>query len=143
MLGKGKYQSLHGVENRFDILLNHLQKVAGIAKRHGFDCIMWGDMFFRILGGDYGTNDTVKLSDDVKGLIPDNVNLIYWDYYSTDKNNYDRRIKSHSAIKDGIWFAGGLWSWTGFAPHNDYSIEAAKVALESCAEHGINNVIRR
>lgn len=139
MLGRGKYQDIHGTQNRFDILLEHLKRVAEIAKRHGFQCIMWGDMFFRLLGGDYGTNDTSVVSDSIKQMIPDNVNLIYWDYYSTDKDNYDRRIKSHSAVKDGIWFAGGLWSWTGFAPHNDYSIDATRAAFSACKENGVKN----
>ena len=138
MLGRGKYQDIHGFENRFDILLNHLNKVAEIAKKHGFTCIMWGDMFFRLLGGDYYSNGAVP--EEVKAMIPDNINLVYWDYYSTDKEHYDKQIESHSAIKDGIWFAGGLWSWTGFAPHNDFSIDATKAAFESCREHGVGDV---
>lgn len=140
MLGRGKYQDIHGAEDRFDILLSHLQKVAEIAKKHGFECLMWGDMFFRLLGGNYGSNDNGAVSEDVKRMIPDNVNLIYWDYYSTDKDNYSRRIESHSAVKDGIWFAGGLWSWTGFAPHNGYSIDATAAAFEACREHGVRDV---
>lgn len=135
MLGRGVYQDKHGFENRFDILLNHLKKVALIAEKHGFRCIMWGDMFFRLLGGGYYSDGAVP--ESVKEMIPDNVNLIYWDYYSTDKEHYSKQIKSHSAVKDGIWFAGGLWSWTGFAPHNDYSIDATKAAFEACDEHEI------
>lgn len=140
MLGRGKYQDIHGFENRFDILLKHLKRVAEIAERHGFQCIMWGDMFFRLLSGDYGVNDTIDVSDSVRQMIPNNINLIYWDYYSTDKENYVRRIKSHSAVKEGIWFAGGLWSWTGFAPHNDYSIDATKAAFAACKENNVKNV---
>ncbi len=140
MLGRGKYQDIHGVENRFDILLRHLKRVAEIAERHGFQCIMWGDMFFRLLGGNYGANDTVDLSDSVRQMIPNNVNLIYWDYYSTEKENYVRRIKSHSSIKEGIWFAGGLWSWTGFVPQNHYSIDAIKAAFAACQENNVKDV---
>ena len=138
MLGRGRYQDAHGFENRFDILLNHLKKVAEIAEKHGFECIMWGDMFFRLLGGGYYSN--AEIPEQVKELIPHNVNLIYWDYYSTDKEHYSNQIKSHSAVKDGIWFAGGLWSWTGFAPHNAYSIDATKAAFEACLKHGVKDV---
>ena len=79
MLGRGVYQDKHGFENRFDILLNHLKKVALIAEKHGFECIMWGDMFFRLLGGGYYSDGAVP--ESVKEMIHDNVNLIYWDYY--------------------------------------------------------------
>ena len=138
MLGRGEYQRIHGAENRFDILLNHLKRVAQIAEKHGFECIMWGDMFFRLLGGSYYEEGAVP--ERVKKMIPHNVNLIYWDYYSTDKEHYLKQIESHSAIKDNIWFAGGLWSWTGFAPHNAYSIAATKAAFNACKEKNIKNV---
>lgn len=138
MLGRGKYQDIHGFENRFDILLNHLKKVAEIAEKHGFECIMWGDMFFRLAGGDYYNNASVP--ERIKEMIPHNVNLIYWDYYSTDKEHYSNQIKNYSAIKEGIWFAGGLWSWTGFAPHNGYSIDATKAAFDACIKHGVKDI---
>lgn len=138
MLGRGKYQDIHGFENRFDILLAHLKRVADIAKQHGFECIMWGDMFFRLLGSGYYGSDAVP--ERIKEMIPDNVNLIYWDYYSTEKSHYSDQIKRHSSIKNGIWFAGGLWSWTGFAPHNAYSIKATEAAFSACREHGIKDV---
>ncbi len=141
MLGRGKYQDIHGFENRFDILLNHLNRVSEIAKKHGFECLMWGDMFFRLLGDDYGSDREVVIPDGVREQIPDNVTLVYWDYYSTVKQSYKNRIKRHNALKDGCWFAGGYWTWTGYAPHNDYSIDATKAALSACSEEGVENVL--
>ena len=138
MLGRGKYQDIHGFENRFDILINRLKKVSEIAEKHGFECIMWGDMFFRLAGGDYYNNGSIP--EHIKEMIPHNVNLIYWDYYSADKEHYSRQIESHSEIKKDIWFAGGLWSWTGFAPHNAYSIDATKAAFEACKEQSVKDV---
>lgn len=99
---------------------------------------MWGDMFFHLMGGGYYNN--ASLPERIKKMIPDNVNLIYWDYYSTDKEHYSNQIKNHSAIKDGIWFAGGLWSWAGFAPHNVYSIDATKAAFDVCKEQKVKDV---
>ncbi len=144
MIGRGKYQDKHGVESRFDILLNHLNKVSEIAKKYNFELIMWGDMFFRLLnsagGGSYYDGD-VEVPPEVKAMIPDNVNLVYWDYYSHDKSRYDRNITAHNAIKDGIWFAGGIYTWTGFAPHNNFSMKANNAALTSCLEQGVENVV--
>ena len=140
MLGRGKYLDKHGLKDRFEILTNHLEKVAEIAKKYGFECVMWGDMFFRILGGNYVSGDG-KVPDEVKKKIPDNVNIIYWDYYSTDKTHYEERIKSHNDVKNGAWFAGGLWNWIGFAPHNAFSLKACKAAVAACREQGVQNVI--
>lgn len=144
MIGRGKYQDIHGYENRFDILLKHLNKVSEIAKKYNFELIMWGDMFFRLLnqsnGGKY-TDSEIKVPQEVKDMIPDNVKLIYWDYYSHSKQNYDNGIKAHKAIKDDIWFAGGIYTWTGFAPHNSFSMKANEAAIASCIEQGVDNVI--
>ena len=140
MLGRGRYFDKHGAKDRFDILLNHLCKVSEIAEKYGFKLLMWGDMFFRLIAnGDYD-GGSEKVPEKVKKLIPKNVELVYWDYYSKDKANYDSKIKAHSAIKDNIWFAGGLWTWSGFAPHNNFSLAATKAAFLSCFEQGIKNI---
>lgn len=143
MLGRGQYQDIHGHQDRFDILLGHLQRVAEIAKKYDFELIMWGDMFFRLLNnevlGDYYDRETT-IPEKVRAMIPNNVNLIYWDYYSKDQARYERNICSHAAVKDNIWFAGGLWSWTGFAPHNQFSINATTAAFNACIEKGVKDV---
>jgi len=142
MLGRGKYQDKHGAEKRFDILLNHLNKVSEIAKKYNFELVMWGDMFFRLINdGEYYANNEIKVDPEIKAMIPDNVNLIYWDYYSHDKARYDKNISAHNAIKDNTWFAGGVWTWSGFAPHNTFSMKANDAAITSCIEQGVDNVI--
>lgn len=144
MLGRGKYQDLHGFENRFDILLHHLQKTAEIAKKYDYELLMWGDMFFRILNGASGGGyyDTpADVPDDIKQMIPDNVTLVYWDYYSTDQEHYEKNIRNHAKIKDNIWFTGGLWSWTGFAPHNAYSMQAVKASFAACEAQGVQDIV--
>ncbi len=140
MLGRGKYLDINGFENRTEILLKHLNKVSEIAEKYGFQLLIWGDMFFRLIsGGDYNTD--LDVSDEVKKKFPDNVNLVYWDYYSTDENNYLAKIKLHNEVKDNIWFAGGLWIWTGFAPKNGFTLKATKPALSACKKTGVKNVI--
>lgn len=140
MLGRGKYLDLNGLKDRSQILVDHLTRVAEIAQKYGLELTMWGDMFFRMISGGNYYVDNLEVSEDVKKKIPDNVNLIYWDYYSTDYNRYDRQIKCHNAIKNDCWFAGGLWTWIGFAPHNDYSMRATTAAVSACLDNGVKDV---
>lgn len=140
MLGRGKYQDINGFKNRFDILLGHLKRVSEIAKKYDYELIMWGDMFFRLLGNGYNGKGNNLPPAEVSAMIPDNINLIYWDYYSTDRNNYDKRIKDHCAVKENIWFAGGLWTWTGFTPHIEYSVKASSAAIDACTANGVENI---
>lgn len=140
MVGLGQYLTKNGYHDRFEILVNHLDRVAKIAEKYDFELIMWGDMFFRLASGGAYYVDQAEISEAVKAKIPANVNLIYWDYYTTDKKRYDKQIKAHRSIKENIWFAGGLWSWVGFAPHNSYSMRASAAAIKSCKENQVQDV---
>ncbi len=140
MLGRGKYQDIHGFENRFDILMTHLKKVSEIAEKYDLELIMWGDMFFRLLSGGSYYNDKAQVPEEVKALVPHNVKLIYWDYYSHDKQKYLNNIAAHNAIKGNSWFAGGLWCWSGFAPHNTFSLKATEAAFSACIDQKVDNV---
>ena len=134
-LGLGRYLEQHGYKNRTEILLRHVQRVAKIAEKYGFTMCMWGDMFFRLAGGKQATADAVQ------GKIPHNVRLIYWDYYSQDKAHYDDWIDAYKPLSRELWFAGGAWRWNGFAPRNNFSIDACHASIASCREHGIEDVI--
>lgn len=139
-IGLGRYRGRHGDVNRMDILLEHLGRVAQIGAKYGFELCMWGDMFFKLAGTGGGGYYNSELPPEIRARIPENVRLIYWDYYSTERSHYDVMIDQHQRVSDDIWFAGGLWSWTGFIPHNQYSIDASRAAMKSCRSHGIKDV---
>ena len=146
LLGLGKYLTLHGYRDRFSILMEHLRRVSEMAKKYGFELLMWGDMFFRLAGGDYFTNFNQKpelgeIPEEVRQLVPENIHLVYWDYFSRDRQSYERNIDAHNAIKSGSWFAGGLWTWAGFAPHNTFSIATMREAMKACHAKGVENVV--
>lgn len=146
LLGLGKYLTLHGYRDRFSILMEHLRRVSEMAKKYGFELLMWGDMFFRLAGGDYFTNFSQnpklgEIPEEVRQLVPENIHLVYWDYFSRDRQSYERNIDAHNAIKSGSWFAGGLWTWAGFAPHNTFSIATMREAMKACHAKGVENVV--
>lgn len=140
MVGLGKYLDKYGYEDRFQILLKHLQRVNAIAQKYGFSPMMWSDMFFRLAnnGEYYCAEDTIP--QEVKSLVPENVSLIYWDYYGTEKSHYDAMIRAHRQFSNPVIFAGGAWSWSGFTPANRFSIRANELAIRSCLENGIEDV---
>ena len=138
--GRGKFLDLHGAVDRTEALLEHLERVAKIGERYGLDLIMWSDMFYRLAAGGEYYAANAKIDESVGRRIPQNVELVYWDYYNTDSDRYERMLKGHAAIKPGTWFAGGLWSWVGFAPHNDFSIRATEAAMDACEKSGVQDV---
>lgn len=141
MLGLGKFFDRHGAENRFDILHRHLEKVIEIAKKYELKPIMWSDMFFRLANkGAYVLNDTSLITDEVIAAKPDGVDLVYWDYYSNDKQNYDIMLDAHKKFGGETWFAGGAWSWRGFAANNEWTLRSMTPAMSSCKEKNIDNI---
>lgn len=137
MVGLGKYLDSHGFVNRTELLQEHLKRVMELCKKYDLHPQMWSDMFFRLAcGGEYYSED---LQEDID--LPEGLDLIYWDYYSLDKERYARMLRRHKRMTEHIGFAGGAWKWTGFTPHNQYSIEIGRAALAACRENGIGSVV--
>ena len=139
MVGLGKYLDAHGYQNRVEIIQKHLERVMEICRKYGLQPQMWGDMFFRLaFGGEYYVKDK-PMAENVK--IPEGLELVYWDYYSADEEHYDDMLRQHRKMTDKVSFAGGVWKWIGFAPHNRYSAVIGKAALSSCRRNGITSVV--
>jgi len=143
MIGLGKYLDLHGYQNRVEIMKKHLNRVLSICDKYGLQAQMWSDMFFKLIfGGNYYVDQEKSMEEEIKKLsLPKNLQLVYWDYYSCDENRYDSMLKKHLLLSKNAGFAGGAWKWTGFTPHNEYSIQTSKAALEACMKNKIKSVV--
>lgn len=139
-VGRGKYYDKHGQAEKFSILLEHLNRVSDLAKKYDFNLLMWSDMFFNRTtdGESYGDKGADK---DVIDKIPDNVNLIGWDYYHTEKSFYDEFLARHLKLDKNVWFATSAYASRGFAPNNAFSMRTIKASFEACKEKGVENVL--
>ena len=139
MVGLGRYMDKHGICNRHELLNKHLAKVVEIAKKYGFEPMMWSDMFFRVADhGAYYSRKPNMPQEAIDG-VPD-VALVYWDYYHNKKEDYRAMVKAHEKFGKEIWFAGGAWCWTGFTPANRYTLQTMKPAMDVCRERGVDNI---
>ncbi len=139
MAGLGKYLDKHGFRDRTAIIREHLDMVLSICEKYGLHAQMWSDMFFRLAyQGEYYVKDDAVAE---KIQVPENLSLGYWDYYSTEESHYDDMLQKHLAISKDVIFAGCAWKWTGFLPHNRYSIKAGKAALSACKKNGVQDVV--
>jgi hypothetical protein len=139
-LGLGKYLSKNGYQNRMDIMLKHLDKVLDLCRKHNIKASMWADMFFHLKGGAYFSKGVTSF-DDIKDMIPDDVELIYWDYYHTDQKYYDDKFASLKTLTSHYGFAGGAWKWVGFAPFNGFSEKASIPAIKACKKAGVDHFV--
>ena len=142
-VGTGKYQNIHGIEDRFDIINKHLHRVCSITEKYGIEPMIWSDMFCKLamnIESQYvfGEEDTAKILE--KGSLPENISLVYWDYYSTDYKHYVNQIKTNKIFNRKVYFAGGAVTWHGFAPDNSISIKATDAAVRACNDCGIDGI---
>ncbi|MDR2505084.1 MAG: beta-N-acetylhexosaminidase [Oscillospiraceae bacterium] len=140
-VGLGNYYDKHGPVDRFDMLLRHLVRVVGICEKYDFHPMMWSDMFFRLGSntGDYYDPNAVIPQSVVDG-IPD-VDLVYWDYHSTDEGFLNKMIAQHRRMCGDAVFAGAIHAHNGFLPQVDRTLASTVPALRAASACGIQTAI--
>ena len=141
MLGLGKYLDRYGYHTRSEILLKHLKRVCAIAEKYGFRPMMWSDMFFK-LGNDLGNyREDGEVSQEAIDSVPENIELVYWDYTPTDKEHYKRIIEKHKKFNRDLWFAGCANMGRNYHASNESCMKSLSASLSACKETGLNNVM--
>lgn len=145
LLGRGKYISVNGYREQFDIILEHLYKVCEIAKKYGIEPIIWSDMFWRICDdNDKHRNEKgeVVIPEEIIAKIPDNLILCHWEYRWTNESDHYAKLKMHEQYNNPVWFAGGTaWDNRGFLPHLSYSLKTATAAIGAAKKFGVKNLL--
>ena len=141
-LGRGVYRDRNGARPTHEVILEHLDRVISLCKKYGYAPMMWSDMFFRMaFNGKYYVKEG-EIPPEVAAKIPRDVTLIYWDYYTNDRDLFRNMVHCHTKL-DGVpvAFAGGAWRWGTFSPMNRLSLKSTKMQLAECYASGINDMI--
>ena len=143
-LGLGAYLKKHGYVSAHEILLQHLRRVAEIAKEFDFELTMWSDMFFYTeYDGQYAQLETqpgITLSARTVELCPKGVSPIYWRYSGSDEECYRNMMRAHRCFEGESWFAGGAYTWGGTAVNNGNSMKFMFPAMDACVKENVDNI---
>ncbi len=144
-LGKGKYLKLHGLRPMKDIYLEHLNKVTEMCTSYGLRPMMWSDMVIEI-ASEHLENPLIYdpravVTDELKALIPKEMQMVFWDYYHDNEDFYGDNLKNHQEIDKGTMFAGGIWNWSGYGPLFSVSFNYSYPALDACLKAGVSECI--
>ncbi|MBQ7058803.1 MAG: beta-N-acetylhexosaminidase [Firmicutes bacterium] len=145
-LGLGKYLRLHGYTEKTVIMQEHLRKVMEIVRELGLQPMMWADMFFRAITphGEYYVPGDFKVPESTRDAVPEDVELVYWDYYHDQQDVYAYHIDKHRALchdPGKTIFAGGIWTWIGFGADWPITFGNSLPAVRACKEKGVREVI--
>ena len=140
MVGLGKYLDKFGYEDRFALLSRHLKRVCQMVTDRGLQPIMWGDMFFRLKNhGVYNSNNPIIPTPEEIN-IPKEVIVTHWDYFNAEQSHYEIMLRAHKQLGNPVWFAGGIWTWSGFVPNNGFSVRSTLAAIRACRTENVENV---
>ena len=98
-------------------------------------------MLFRSANGSKDAEEK-EIPQDVLDKVPEGIELVYWDYNAKDKSLYDANLKAHKQfVNNKTVFAGGICTWTGYAPNLRIALDSTEAAMKSAKEYGIEHVI--
>lgn len=140
-LGQGAYLRLHGYTPPFQIMQTHLKQVGQIVRELHLNAMMWSDMYFRLSSPTGAYYDAPGIDPQIVADAPPDIGLIYWDYYHADEATYDRMLTMHEKFAAPTGFAGGIWTWTGPAPHYGKTIETSLAGLRQAKAHRVPLVL--
>lgn len=141
-IGTGAHLRRFGYEDPYTILTRHLDRVVSIATAYGFEPMMWSDLFFRLGSKTHAYYDVdADIPADLSQKIPQNLSMVYWDYYHADDTMYRTMMREHQKLGRNIIFAGGIWKWHGMGIHYEQTFCTTHPALQVCQEMGIRDVV--
>ena len=138
-IGYGRYSVIFGNQNHKDpnqIFVEHLQRVNDICLRKGLKPMIWSDMLFSLSrNAPYWTHDGQSTSEHAMPAtgIPNNMDLVYWDYYHVVEMSYQERIAIHYHLRSkSPWVASGSWTWSRFWTALPFTFLTVKANLNAC-----------
>ncbi len=137
-LGLGEYLRRNGYQEKYDIMSRHLPRVMEIVRELGLQPMMWGDMFFRALtkDGGYYTMDEFNFPPALLASIPEEMQIIYWDYYS-EAPLMDHMFGQNAKLGRDIVYAGCVRNNRSFACSHTKSVRTINDGLTLAKRHGV------
>ena len=140
-LGRGRFLNRNGYENPFEILNRHLVRVNKICLEHNLEPMIWSDMYFRFNNPEHSYYDLDNpLNPQVMARVPENVNLVYWDYYHQEKEPYFKMIQRHREAGFEPVMASGLWTWPVLWYNHVKTMSAVPACISACREMKIRDL---
>lgn len=134
-LGRGRYLDMHGYRNGFDLFNEHLSNVVELCRAKELKPMIWSDMYFRLGNKNQSYYDaSTVIPDEVVQQIPQDVELVYWDYYHKDTAFYTDWIARHRTLGKEPVMASGIWTWNKYWYDHRTTEASAGACIEACRE---------
>ena len=138
-VASGIYETLHGRSDAIQVMHRHISRVLQITKKLGLKPMMWSDMYFTPVFGEYYEQKR-DMPQAVIESVQKEIQLVFWDYYHEDPARYDHMYTLHRQLGSTPIFAGGIYTWMGLLPDYVKTLNTMVPALQSAKKNGIKEV---
>lgn len=140
-LGQGRLSRTGNTLSQKELYLNHLDTVVKICKDNDFETIkVWSDMLFNVYSNAGGEGLYSVSNGSSFEQLNNNVELIYWNYWSRIENEYLNTLEIHQKFTNNISIALGIHTW-GLPFYNSEQLNITKIALNACKQKGIKDIL--
>ncbi|MBN2301464.1 MAG: beta-N-acetylhexosaminidase, partial [Lentisphaerae bacterium] len=134
-LGLGHYLYKNGYKDGFHLFNEHLARVIKICRKHGLKPMIWSDMYFRLGSKTMNYYDPeTTIPRNVVKQIPKETDLVYWDYYHTNKEFYLDWISRHRKLGKEPLVASGIRTSNKYWYDHRLTAKRASACLKACRE---------
>ena len=132
-LGRGRYLDRFGLKSKPDIMKDRLQDILEIAKRYDLRPIIWDDMFF----------SHYSSSEEGETVVPEGIDLMYWDYFNNTKEHYLKSIEQRigGSIKRLRTTGNVIKSFTSGEIDKIEELEEIRLPLTTYTEEGMGEIV--
>ena len=141
-LGRGRFLNLHGYRQASEIFNRHLSFVSECCKRHGLRPMIWSDMLFRMAGPAQSYYDrNTSIPEEVRQSVPNDVQLVYWDYYHEDAGFYRDWIGRHRDMGFEPLIGSGIWTWGAHLWYgHGNTVRTLKPCIDAVKSEGVREI---
>ena len=139
-MGRGQYLNKYGYASKVEMMRSHLKLVKKILDEEGLEAMMWSDMHFTAARDEGVYHPDCVLTQEILDAAPEDIGLVYWDYYNENNAAYANMLQKHAQFKAKTIFAGGIWTWCGSVADYRKTLAATLPALEECVKAGVKEV---
>ncbi len=141
-LGRGKHLDRHGATPKFDILTRHLARVEAMCRERGLQPMVWSDMWFRLGSEHHDYYDPKSvIPPAVAAAIPQDLTLVYWDYYHADVGFYRDMIARHRALGRPVSLASGIHTWGRLWYEHPETVAKAGPCIDAARSEGLDELL--
>lgn len=140
-IGSGKYFAKHGYQSKADILRQHLDQVMKITEKYGLIPMIYDDMFMKELSeGRLHLDLQLEVTEADKGLLPEGIQLIMWDYFHMKEQEYSILIQQRQTICDNLMCMGAWFGFATMAPNYKRTFSTNQALLTASKQMGVKEM---